>query len=68
MTVPTNRTIRWYRGKPDSCGSWRGWKKLPDCRKTPAKAGGSWRWACSIANPPRLVPTPTTGRGVSSST
>ena len=42
-------------------------KKLPDCRKSPAKASGKRRWACSIANAPRLTPAPTGRRTATAS-
>ena len=42
-------------------------KKLPDCRKSPAKTSGKRRWACSIASPPRLAPAPTGARTATAS-
>ena len=42
-------------------------KKLPDCRKSPAKTSGKRRWACSIASAPRLTPAPTGRRTATAS-
>ena len=41
-----------------SCGSRPGVKKLPDCSSSPSNVPGCERWACSMASPPRLTPTP----------
>src|SRR5439155_11240166 len=59
---PTKRVIRPKRSKPDSWGSKRCRKKLPDCRNRPPASPGFCQCACSAASPPRLAPISTGAR------